>query len=146
MVPWLVPVITAIVAAVGGYFLREFDKRKEREAEEYRRKEEHYAKLILCLRGLIVRSQDTKLREDFLNELNLAWLYCPDDIINKINGLMDVIPADGSLEGESHFEGEINTAFGELFLAIRKDLISRKLIKKTKLKGSDFKLYKDKAN
>ncbi len=139
---WVVPIVAAIVAAVSAYFIRGFDKRKEREAEEYRRKEEHYAKLILCLRGLIVRSQDTKLREDFLNKLNLAWLYCPDDVINKINRLVDVIPADGSLKGEAHSEGEIKTAFGELFLAIRKDLISRKLIKKAELKGSDFQLYK----
>ena len=55
---------------------------------------------------------------------------------------MNFIPADGSLKGEATSKEEIKTAFGELFLAIRKDLISRKLIKKTELKISDFSLYK----
>ncbi|MBN1862161.1 MAG: hypothetical protein JW790_00755 [Dehalococcoidales bacterium] len=142
MVSLWVPIVVAIIAAVSGYLVRGFDKRKEREAEEYRRKEERYINLILCLRGLVVSSENKALREKFLDELNLAWLYCSDDVISKINSLMCLIPVGGSTKGKTASTEEIMTAFGGLFLAIRKDLISRKLIKKTDLKNTDFTLYK----
>tara|TARA_B100000315_G_C14463017_1_gene534640 strand:+ start:621 stop:911 length:291 start_codon:yes stop_codon:yes gene_type:complete len=96
MVSWLVPVITAIVATVGGYFLREFDKRKEREAEEYHRKEERSVNLINSLRGFTVSDQDRGLKEKFLKELNLVWLYCPDDAIKKANDFLFLVHTDRS--------------------------------------------------
>lgn len=142
MVPWLVPIVTAIVAAVGGYFLREFDKRREREAEEYRRKEERYVNFINYLRGFTVSAPDTKLKEMFLNELNLAWLYCPDDVVKKANGFIFLVHTDRSLDERLPSDQEKEEALGELLLAIRKDLLSRKLVRQTALKASDFKLYR----
>jgi len=141
MVEWWVPIVTAIVAAVGGYFVREFDKRKEREIEEYRRKEERYVNLIKCLRGFTVGAQDTKLKEMFLQELNLAWLYCPDDVIKKAYYLLELGHTDRSLDERLPTDEEKEKAVGDLFLALRKDLFSRKLVKETALKATDFKLY-----
>jgi len=141
MVPWLVPVVTAIVAAVGGYFLREFDKRKEREEEEYRRKEERYVNLINSLRGFIVGSYDKNLQEAFVKELNLAWLYCPDDVIKKAYALLSLGDTDRSADEKLPTDEAKEKAIGELFLALRRDLLSRKLVKETALNATDFRLY-----
>ena len=142
MIQWLVPIVTAIVAAAGGYFVREFDKRKEREAEEYHRKEERYVNFINCLRGFTVSAQDRELKEMFLNELNLAWLYCPDDVIKRANHFLFLVHTDRSLDDRLSTDEGKEEAFGELLLAVRKDLLSRKLVKQTTLNASDFKLYK----
>jgi len=142
MVEWWVPIITAIVAAAGGYFVREFDKRKEREAEEYRRKEERYVNFINCLRGFTVSAQDKKLKEMFLNELNLAWLYCPDDVIKRANDFLFRVHTDRSLDDRLPTDEEKEKVIAELLLAVRKDLLSRKLVRQTTLKASDFKLHR----
>lgn len=141
MVEWWVPIITAIVAAIGGYLIREFDKRKERESEEYHKKEERYINLINSLRGFMVGSYEKKLQETFVKELNLAWLYCSDDVINKAYALLSFGYSDSPAGKKPATDEAKEEAVGELFLALRKDLFSRKLVKKTKLKATDFRLY-----
>jgi len=135
-----VPIVVAIVAAVSGYFIRDFDKRKEREAEEYRRKEERYVNLINSLRGFTV-GRNRYLQEKFVSELNLAWLYCPDDVIKKAYALLSLGEIEYASDGRVPTNEEKEKAIGELFLALRRDLFSRKLVKETTLSATDFKLY-----
>ena len=73
------PVVGAIIA----WFANEWRKRLW---EEYQRKEEKYKALLESLEGLYTSvdpSEANKLRQAFLNHLNLCWLYCPNNIIKK---------------------------------------------------------------
>jgi hypothetical protein len=135
MVALWVPVVVAIIAAVSGYLVREFDKRKEREAEEYRRKEERYIDLLNSLSGMrATRSRAYLLK--FVTDYYLAWLYCPDGVLKRINDFLSL----GNPERPSDEENN-KRVFGELILAIRKDLLSRKLVKRTELTPSEFIWY-----
>jgi Pyruvate/2-oxoacid:ferredoxin oxidoreductase delta subunit len=95
------------------WFLNEWSKRSDR---ENRRKEERYKKLINGLSGY-VEPGDTKLQNEFKNDLNLCWLYCPDDVINKAREFF--------IKAEIGTDDDRSNAAGELLLAIRKDALKR---------------------
>lgn len=75
-----------------------------------------------------------ELRTEFLNQLNLCWMYCPDEVIYKGYNFLFMVHT-----GQKHSDEEKEKAVGELILAIREDLISRKPLKETRLKPEDFK-------
>ncbi len=127
------PVVGAIIA----WFANEWRKRLW---EEYQRKEEKYKALLESLEGFYTSvdpSEANKLRQAFLNHLNLCWLYCPDNVIKKAYEFLSCVHTDGRCTDDQK-----EKALGEFVLAIRKDLLSRKIVKKTSLKSSDFKIYK----
>jgi len=130
----LIPVITLGV----GFLTWCLNERSKRIYEEYKRKEEKYSKLIRSLRGFYVSLSDKelekKLRTEFLNQLNLCWMYCPDEVIYKAYNFLFTVRAD-----QKHSDEEREKAIGEFILAIRKDLISRKPLRKTNLWPKDFK-------
>ena len=64
-------------------------------------------------------------------------VYCSDEVIHKAYNFLSMVHTD-----QKHSDKEIEKAVGELMLAIRKDLISRKLLKKTNLKPEDFRHLK----
>jgi hypothetical protein len=109
-------------------------ERSKRIYEEYKRKEERYSELIRSLRGFYVDSFSKELRDQFLNQLNLCWMYCPDEVVHKAYKFLLMVHTDKKF---SDYEKE--RAVGELIFAIRKDLINRKLLRKTELKPEDFK-------
>ena len=70
-----------------------------------------------CLRGFYSGIENAdRLKGEFLDQLNQCWLYCPDEVKEK--------------------------AMGEFIAAIRKDLLSRVLVRCTKLIGEDFRHLK----
>jgi hypothetical protein len=122
----LIPAIIAILA----WYLNERSKRIQ---QEYIRKEENYKELLRTLRGFYISKEDNNLKDDFLHQLNLCWLYAPDKIIKKAYKFLDLINTQAS---ESDDEKE--KAVGDFVSEIRRDLISRKIVKETKLKAHDF--------
>jgi hypothetical protein len=76
------------------------------------------------------------MRQEFLTQINLCWLYCPDEIIRKANQLALAIE-QGSNKKE--------LLAGELMLELRKDLLGHfrfKLpFKPTKLTGDEFRHF-----
>jgi hypothetical protein len=115
-----------------------WNERRKRAADDYVRKEKKYEALIEALRGFydIGHSADGRrsLKEKFLLELNKMWLYCPDKVMQKAYAFLATVHTD-----KIHSDAEKEGAVGELMLAIRQDLLSRKATSKSKLKPEDFK-------
>jgi len=123
-----VPLLGAVIA----WFVNEWRKRVW---EQYQRKEEGYKSLLRCLKGFYVETSNaSELKAEFLNQLNRCWLYCPDDVILKGYAFLNTIHASNSSSDEVK-----EKAMGDFVASIRNDLLSRKLVKTTKLGGKDFK-------
>ncbi len=58
------------------------NERSKRVQSAYLRKEEKYIQLIKSLEGFYESSRNRDLINQFLLELKLCWLYCPDDVIS----------------------------------------------------------------
>lgn len=116
-----------LLGAVLAWLLNEWQKRI---AFQYERKEANYKELIRSLRGFYAGEKNAEsLKLDFLNQLNAAWLYCPDDVIRKGYTFIE------SVRGVTPDE----IAMGDFVAALRSDLLSRKLVRSTELAARDFK-------
>ena len=125
------PLFGAIIA----WIVNEWRKRVW---EQYQRKEESYKELLRCLKGFYIGAQNAdELKEEFLNQLNRCWLYCPDDVIQKGYNFLDTVHTS-----KVSTEEVKEKAMGDFVALIRKDLLSRKLLRKTNLDGNDFKHLK----
>lgn len=124
------PVTVALVA----WLTNELSKRR---ADRYQRKEQRYAALVEALHGFYTNTEPTlaaRLKQGFLVELNKCWLYCPDDVIQKAYEFLQTVHTDSK-----HADEVKEAALGEFMVAIRKDLIGRRLLGTTRLKAADFK-------
>ena len=127
-----------LFGAVIAWFVNEWRKRVW---EQYQRKEESYKELLRCLQGFYESAnleEARKLKSQFLREVNQCWLYCPDDVIRKAYAFLDTVK-DGQVPRSDEEKEE---AIGLFVTAIRKDLLSRKVVSKTQLKKEDFKHLK----
>jgi len=131
------PVLGAVLLAIGGIIgslLTLYTTHRAKMIyEEYVRKEEMYVELIKSLRGFYSGSPDSELKTKFLEKLDLCWVYCPDDIIHKAYNFIHTVHIS-----EKHSDDDREKAAQELMLAMRKDLLSRKLTTKTELEPEDF--------
>lgn len=113
-----------------------FNERAKRLETQYQRKEDNYRQLVKALRGFYVGADDAdRIKLEFLDQLNQAWLYCPDDVITKGYEFIDAATAAEPPTKPSSRE----TAMGAFVLAIRKDLLGRKLVKRTALASADLR-------
>ncbi len=120
-----------LFGAVIAWFANEWRKRI---SEQYQRKEANYKELLRSLRGFYIGVSDADdLKREFIDQLNVAWLYCPDDVIKKGYVFLHTVHAQKVSPG-----AEKEAALGEFVAAIRCDLLSRKLVRKTKLSATDF--------
>ena len=125
------PIFGAIIA----WGLNEWRKRVW---EQHQRKEESYKALLHSLKGFYEGTEDsTKLKQEFLDQLNYYWLYCPDDVIEKGYGFLDSVQAQNKSSNEIQ-----ENRMGDFVASIRRDLLSQKLVKNTNLNGKDFKILK----
>ncbi len=130
----ILPIVIPFVSSVIIWF---FNERSKRMHENYKRKEKRYLELIKSLKGFYVNSLDENLRGNFLDQLNQCWLYAPDDILKKAYEFLETVKT-----GEKKYsEEEKEKVLGELILALRKDLLTHKLPKRTNLTSKDFKNY-----
>jgi len=121
-----------LLGAVVAWFVNEWRKRL---SEQYQRKETSYKELVRCLRGFYVGIGDAeKLKGEFIDQLNICWLYCPDEVIRKGYAFLDTVHAQKVSDDETK-----EKAMGSFVSSIRNDLLSRKLVRKSDLTGSDFK-------
>ena len=124
-----------LLGAVVAWFLNEWRKRLW---EQYQRKEASYKELVRCLRGFYVGVQNAeRLKADFLDQLNQCWLYCPDEVVRRGYDFLDTVHTKAAQADEVK-----EKAMGEFVAAIRRDLLSRQLVKCTKLTGADFRHLK----
>jgi len=137
----LVPLMVVVLTAFGGIITWSLNQKSNRAYEEYKRKEEKYSALIKSLKGFYVASYSKEMREEFLDQLNQCWLYCSDEVIEKAYNFLETVHV-----GSKASEKQQRDLLGELVVAIRVDLISRKTLNSTKLTAEDFKhLYAIKA-
>jgi hypothetical protein len=121
-----------LLGAVAAWFANEWRKRV---ADEYQRKEANYKELVRSLRGFYAGAANADaMKADFLNQLNTSWLYCPDGVIKKGYAFLDTVHA-----GQVHSDEEKETAMGAFVAALRADLLSRKLVRHTRMTAQDFR-------
>jgi len=126
----IVPLITASIAWL-------FNEWRKHAWENYKRKEQRYIRLYELFKSYYESApqiygveKTLEMRQEFLVQINLCWLYCPDEIIRKANELASSIQL-GSDKKE--------LIAGEFMLALRKDLIRHFPFKRTKLTANEFK-------
>lgn len=119
----------AFVAALV-WFLNE---RSKLSWEQFKRKEENYRALLDSIKGFSMHAMDLQLQNKFVQELNNCWLYAPDSVLEKAYCFLDM----GS-HIDDHSNDERKIALGNFVAEIRKDLLSRKIVKHTSLQGKDY--------
>ena len=119
-----------LVGAVLAWFLNE---RRRRTWEEYLRKEDRYRELLKSLSGFYAHSANADYRNDFYEEYKKCWMYCDDDVIKAANAAISVI-AQGS---EAPMD-ERHKIIGAFVLAVRRDLLRRRLVTTTDLRPEDY--------
>lgn len=124
----VVPLLGAVVA----WLVNEWQKRL---SQQFERKEQRYAELLRSLRGFYVGAKNAEvLKAEFLNQLNISWMYCPDHVIRQAYAFLDTVGA-----GVTSTPQQKDFALGALVAAIRKDSLARTLVRKTTLGPSDFR-------
>ncbi|MDP8298046.1 MAG: hypothetical protein RAP41_07720 [Candidatus Orphnella occulta] len=126
-----------LVGAVVAWLANEWQKSKR---EEYQRKEEKYQVLLNSLKGFYITtpsSEAKKMKEVFLDQLALCWLYCPDEVIKKAYAFLVTVQTDIKCT-----DVQKEKALGEFVLAIRQDLLLQTIVRTTNLKPEDFKILK----
>jgi hypothetical protein len=128
-----IPLLVALITVTGGIVTWSFTERARRAQEEFARREARYSVLVSAIHGFYEDTTSPELRAKFIAELELAWLYCPDDVIRKGYRFLNSVHV-----GSQASEVEQKAALGEFVVAIRQDLLSRKRVKVTNLKPSEF--------
>jgi hypothetical protein len=122
-----------LIATVIAWF---WNEHKKREQEQYVRKEEKYKALLTALQGFYEGSQDTEKnaekKQTFVEQVNQCWLYCSDEVIQKAYTFMEKVQGGAADRGQ---------ACGDFVAAIRRDILSRKIVSSTKLDGQQFKHF-----
>ena len=129
--------IIGILGGFSGWLYNEWQKRIAKARSE---KEERYKELITLVRSFGGAFYDRDKANKFILELQLCWMYCPDQVIQKGNNFLDLMK---NKERPPDFQKNLDMAKGELILAIRSDLIAignpLSFLKKTILKPEDFR-------
>ena len=130
----LIQVGGVVIALIAGFITLFINERSKRSEQEYKRKEERYVELVNALRGFYIDSPDKEKRENFLRQLNLCWLYCPDEVILKAYKFLMMVHTD-----QKQTVAAREKAVGEFMLSVRMDLLGRKPVRSTSLSSEDFK-------
>jgi hypothetical protein len=121
--------------AIVAWYLNERGKVR---SEQLQRKEDRYKELLRCLKGFYVGREDGALKSQFIDQVGLCWLYAPDHVIQKANAFFSAIHKERSKPSTNE---ERERALADLILAIRKDMLGRKLTARTKLRHGDWKSF-----
>ncbi|MGB7749592.1 MAG: hypothetical protein WBN75_20150, partial [Verrucomicrobiia bacterium] len=70
------------------------------------------------------------------DQLNLCWLYSPDEVIQAGYNFLSSVHTD-----QKRTDTEKEAALGAFILEIRKDLLKRRIARRTSLKPIDFRLF-----
>ncbi len=132
----LIPATVPVAIVVIGWMLNEHSKRQW---QRYDRMEERYIALLQNLKGFYVGTdptEATRMKEEFLKQLSLCWLYCPDVTISRGYFFLDQVHT-----GVQKSDEEKEEALRAFALQLRMDLFREKPWPwhRTKLKERDFR-------
>lgn len=125
---WL-KIIIPLAAAIAVWSLNEWAKLRW---EQLKRKQDRYQGFLESVNGFYVSSQDASQKEKFIQELRLAWLYCPDEVIKTGNAFLDAVTTGAKASDEDKEQ-----ALADFKLALRRDLYG-----KTKLTLRDLRILR----
>lgn len=134
----ILPLLVAFVSLIGSVLIWYLNEKKKRKLKIIEQKEERYKIMVTSIKAFTQGNNDVKLRQEFIDQLNLSWVYCPDIIIKKGTFLLETMIPDANGLSRYTNEQKVN-AIGELFVEIRKDILTTSLRTKTKLKAEDYK-------
>ena len=123
---FFVPLVGAVVA----WFVNEH---RRRASDEYQRKEERYRELLRAMTGFYAHSSDAEVRRQFIEEYKRCWLYCDDEVIRAANAAMAVMVEGTTVPMERRLH-----VLGDFVLTLRRDLLRRKVTRKTALAPDDY--------
>ena len=130
-------VVIPASATIVAWFLNEHSKLRW---EQHKRKEENYKQLLECLKGFTAEQADIGLRNNFLQQVTLAWMYASDNVIHNAYHFLESTHEDVQLSQE-----EKKHRAGAFVHAVRRDLLSHKPVQRTKLRAEDYKLLYTKS-
>lgn len=130
-----IPLLITLITVTTGFITWGLNERSKRKQEGYKRKEEHYTELIKSLKGFYVNSNNKDLKEVFLEQVNLCWMYCPDDVVIKIYDFLEAVNTNSNATDKQK-----DKALGEVMVAIRNDLLKDTKLK-NKLTYHNFRIY-----
>ncbi len=107
-------VIVPLGVVIIGWCLNEWAKRRW---ENYKRKEERYLILLKSLPGFYVASQNAVEKKRFIEQIRLAWLYCPDEVIRAGYAFLATV-SDTATSSDQERE----RALAEFVISLRRDL------------------------
>lgn len=107
---------------------------RKREADNFARREENYKALLSALASFHVGGS-SEGRAEFLRQVQIGWLYCPDDVIKKAYAFLNAV--QGGFNGT---QDQRDDAARELVVAIRKDMMP--WYRRTDLRPKDFQLLR----
>lgn len=128
------PLVITLLTVIAGLITWGLNEKSKRKLESYRKKEERYVELIKCMKGFYVNSTEPKLKENFLEQVNFCWMYCPDDVVEKLYNFLEIIKTSNSTSEQKEM------ALGKVMVGIRKDLLKDTKID-TNLRPQVFKIY-----
>ena len=129
----LLQVTLPFIAAVIAWLVNE---RRKRAWEEYQRKEEHYKALLTASRGFYEDSEDKAKKAAFLEQVDFCWLYCSDEVIKRAYKFLEAVRS-----GATTTKADRLNAFGSLMVAIRQDMLKRKVARKSSLQPADYQIF-----
>ncbi len=121
-----------VVTALGAVFIWFLNQLSKRKWEAHIRREKRYKRFLDSIDGFYENSQCSKSKNEFIRQLRLAWLYCPDSIIRQANQFLESV--EKREKKSTHDEKE--TALANLVLEMRRDMVG-----KTDLNTTDFKIW-----
>ncbi|RYL87095.1 hypothetical protein EWI07_14510 [Sporolactobacillus sp. THM7-4] len=129
-----IPLLITLITVISGFITWGFNEKSKRKQESYKRREERYADLIKSIKGFYVNSDNPCLKDNFLEQVDLCWMYCPDNVVKRLYAFLETVKESSSTGVQKQ------TALGEVMVAIRKDLLKDSKIK-SNLTSDQFKIY-----
>lgn len=123
----MIPIGAAIVAWLANEW-------RKQAWENFLRKERYY-QALLSRTDAFFQTGTEEDRREFLKQLNLCWLYCPDDVIRKVYAFLNTVH-----EKYQGTDTQRKDSLRELVVAIRKDLFP--WYRRTALRPSDFQILR----
>ena len=96
------------------------------------RKEDRYLGFLNSLKGFYVSSASPEAKRTFLSEWQLAWLYCPDNVMRRANEFLDAV----KVKQVKSTDQEKEAALAAFVLELRRDLLG-----KTSLSAADYNTW-----
>jgi hypothetical protein len=134
--PWylfVVGIALPLVTAAAAFFRWVRERGEQRRAEDRRRREANYRDLLLAAKGFGVGG-DAVMRQQFIDQYNLAWLYAPDAVVLGLNEFFEAVEKGRSARGASPDE-----ALAAVVVAARRDLIVGDAVEATELDAAEYR-------